>query len=195
MTGENQKENHRWCIQHVIVPILGGGGLIAIIVAYISSPPLPSPGPNPLPPKPDTKLYSRECEYPDNFSVGMMIYRSQASEEKVHGRFGAIDQPPYEAKSGYVEYQRINLPDVQNLKLTIKYSKNSDSSVPIEIYIDHESKPRSSFFPKNQKDWDRFAWSDELLLGKVISGLHSIKFVTKGQQYGVADLDQFILKE
>ena len=40
-------------------------------------------------------------------------------------------------------------------------------------------------------DWNKFEWTDEIFLGRIKSGIYSFRFYTKGQDYGVADLDKF----
>jgi hypothetical protein len=79
------------------------------------------------------------------------------------------------------------------LYLKLRYSKNSPPSIPILVYLDDEKTPRASIFPENQKDWNRFSWTDSIFLGSVESGVHTIIFSTVGQKYGVADLDKFVL--
>ncbi|MDI6735353.1 MAG: choice-of-anchor Q domain-containing protein [bacterium] len=137
--------------------------------------------------------YTRECEYPDEWTVGGMIWRSNASESKVHGQFGCEGSPPYSGKAGYVKYKNINLPGSEHLYLTLRYSKNSSSSVPIRVYLDEETTPRASFYPVNQGNWNSFTETAAIDLGAVTTGIHSIKFETNGQQYGVADLDKFTI--
>ena len=137
--------------------------------------------------------YQRECEYPDMSTAGQMIWRSNASDSRVHGQFGAAAGLPWPAQAGYVMYQNINIPGFDQLFLKLRYSKNSPASVPILIYIDDETAPRASIHPKDQHNWDQFTWTEPILLGKIDSGVHSIKLFTDGQQYGVADLDMFIL--
>ncbi|MCA9950035.1 MAG: carbohydrate-binding protein [Anaerolineales bacterium] len=134
-------------------------------------------------------VYQRECEYPDEYTVGRTIFRSNASGDKVHGQFGTIDSPPWPAKSGYVKYTNIDIPQTDHLYFKLRYSKDSPSTVPISIYLDDESTARATFIPSDQGNWNQFAWTDPIYLGSVASGLHSIKLDTNGQQYGVADLD------
>ena len=88
---------------------------------------------------------------------------------------------------------RVNIPQIDHLYLKLRYSKYSPSSIPILIFIDDEPTPRAKFYPIDQGSWDQFAWTQPIDLGKIGSGAHSIKFATDGQQYGVADLDMFIL--
>jgi len=137
--------------------------------------------------------YERECEYPDEGNVGQMIWRSNASDSKVHGQFGTTTDSPWPAKSGEVIYDNISTPRIEQLYMKLRYSKYSSSSVPISIYIDNEPAPRAAFYPIDQESWDQFVWTEPILLGKIGSGIHSIKFSTYGQQYGVADLDKFVL--
>jgi DNA-binding CsgD family transcriptional regulator len=136
---------------------------------------------------------SREGENPDEYTVGQMIGRSNASGSNVHGQFGTTSAAPWPAQFGYVKYSHIKTPRVDQLTLKLRYSKNSPSSVSILIYMDDEPTPRASLYPVDQGDWNNFVWTEPILLGNIKSGVHSIMFYTKGQQYGVADLDKFVL--
>jgi hypothetical protein len=142
---------------------------------------------------PTPGMVSRECEYPDEDTVGQMVWRSNASGSKVHGQFGTTADAPWPAKSGYVNYNNLNIPQLDRLYLKLRYSKYGPSSVPILIYVDDEPTPRATFYPLDQGDWNQFVWTEPLLLGSIAGGNHSIKFSTDGQQYGVADLDTFVL--
>jgi hypothetical protein len=122
-----------------------------------------------------------------------MIWRSNASGTQVHGQFGAAGNAPWPAKSGLVKYQAIDIPALDQMYLKLRYSKYSPASVPILIYLDDEPKPRAALNLVDQGDWNNFAWTAPIPLGKIVGGIHSIKFSTEGQQYGVADLDAFIL--
>jgi hypothetical protein len=144
--------------------------------------------------------YTREFEYPDRYSVGRLIYRSNASNSLVHGQFGCTRD--WQAMAGYVEYLNITIPQFEHLYLVIRYSKHSDSQVPIRVYIDAESTPRATFYPENQGGWDNFTQCVDVVglgitgvidLGSIDVGPHSIKLETDGQQFGVADLDKFSL--
>jgi DNA-binding CsgD family transcriptional regulator len=135
--------------------------------------------------------YERECEYPNDYTVGKVIQRSNASKEMVHGQFGTVAAWP--PQPGYVKYEDINTPGTDHLYLRLRYSKYSSSSVKIQVYLDNESSPRVSIPPIDQGDWDRFVWTDAIDLGQVKKGTHTLKFFTEGQEYGVADLDEFIL--
>jgi DNA-binding CsgD family transcriptional regulator len=138
-------------------------------------------------------IYTRESEHPDISSGGQTIDRSKASGKNVFGQFGAMSVAPWSSQPGFVIYQNILLPNVDRLYLKLLYSKKSPSSVPIQIYLDNNEIPSATFFPSDQGDWNRFVWTDPIFLGKVDEGIHSIKFMTDGQQYGVADLDKFVL--
>jgi len=127
--------------------------------------------------------YQRECEYPDAFTVGTMIYRSNASGGKVHGQFGI--------NSGYAEYGGIETLKTYHIKLRVSYSKYSHAIVPIQVKIDNKIK--ASFQPINQGDWNVFATTSEIDLGNIVGGVHTIRFDAAGQQWGVADLDKFTL--
>jgi DNA-binding CsgD family transcriptional regulator len=139
------------------------------------------------------KGYERECEYPDRSTVGQAIGRSNASDDGVHGQFGAGSSDPWPAVAGQVVYENISTPAVEQLYLKLHYSKNSPASVPILVYLDGEKTPRASIYPQDLKDWNRFSWTDPVFLGSVGSGVHTITLSTTGQQYGVADLDEFVL--
>jgi DNA-binding CsgD family transcriptional regulator len=135
--------------------------------------------------------FGREGEHPDEYTVGQVLQRSHASEEMVHGQFGTV--PAWPAQPGYVIYQDINTPKIDHLTMKLRYSKYSASEVPILVFLDDEFDPRASIMPIDQGDWDKFVWTDEIDLGSVERGVHSIKFYTDGQVFGVADLDRFEL--
>jgi DNA-binding CsgD family transcriptional regulator len=139
------------------------------------------------------KGYAKECEYPDRSTVGQAIGRSNASGDRVHGQFGAASSAPWPAVAGQVVYENISTPAVEQLYLKLYYSKNSPASVPILVYLDGEKTPRASIYPLDLKDWNRLSWTDPVFLGSVGSGVHTLTFSTVGQQYGVADLDEFVL--
>ena len=63
----------------------------------------------------------RECENPDDDTVGQTMERENASEHKVHGQFGTISVHPWPALPGYVKYSNINLPNTYSLysKITL----------------------------------------------------------------------------
>ena len=122
-----------------------------------------------------------------------MIWRSNASGSQVHGQFGAAAESPWPAKSGYVKYNGIDIPALDQVFLKLRYSKYSSASVPILIYLDDEPDPRATLNLVDQGDWNQFAWTAPIPLGKIVAGIHSLKFATDGQQYGVADLDTFVL--
>lgn len=138
-------------------------------------------------------IYEREAEFPDEFTVGQDLDRTDASGSKVHGQFGSQSTEPWSAQPGFVKYYNIEVTRSDILYLQLKYSKFSKSSVPILIYIDDEQNPRVSIYPTDQGDWNKFIWTERIPLGKVTKGIHSIKFFTNGQLFGTADLDKFIL--
>lgn len=135
--------------------------------------------------------YEREGEYPNESTVGMIIQRAEASGQLAHGQFGTV--PAWPAQPGYVKYNDIKTPRTDHLYLRLRYSKYSSSSVNILVYLDDESYPRVAILPVDQGDWNKFVWTDAIDLGRVERGVHSIKFFTDGQEYGVADLDKFVL--
>jgi len=161
--------------------LISSGILLAALLVFVFSKPKP------------WERYERECEYPDEATVGQMIWRSTASDSKVHGQFGTTAGSPWPAQSGYVTYKNISIPQIDQLYLKLRYSKNSPSSVPILIYMDDEPAPRASIYPVDQQNWDRFTWTEPIFLGSIEGGVHSIQFSTDGQQYGVADLDKLII--
>jgi len=134
--------------------------------------------------------YEREGENPDESTVGHVIQRSSASAEMVHGQFGTV--PAWPAQSGFVKYTDIEIPQTEHLYLKLRYSKYSSSTVPILIYLD-DVLSEQTILPVDQGSWDKFVWTESINLGSVERGVHSITFYTDGQEYGVADLDKFIL--
>ena len=136
-------------------------------------------------------LYQRECEYPDEETVGQALERSNASGSKVHGQFGTVAAWP--AKSGSVTFDNIHTPQIGTLFLRVRHSKYSSATVPILVFVDDETEPRATFLPADQGDWNTFTWTGPIALGSIESGSHSIRFATDGQEYGVADFDRFVL--
>jgi hypothetical protein len=137
--------------------------------------------------------YQRECEYPDEHTVGRMIQRSNASGEKVHGQFGCASGADWPAQAGYVRYCGVEVSRSAVLFLTVRYSKHSPAGL-IQVYLDDEPTPRASF-EVTGSDWNSFKWTDPISLGSVEEGTHCVTFQTDGQQYGTADLDKFQLVE
>ena len=82
---------------------------------------------------------SRECENPDEATVGQTIWRTNASGSQVHGQFGAAAESPWPAKSGYAKYKAIDIPALDQVYLKLRYSKYGSASMPIQIYLDDES--------------------------------------------------------
>ncbi len=138
-----------------------------------------------------TWKFEREGEYPDHYTVGKVLQRSNASDQMVHGQFGT--EPAWPPKPGTLEYDNIKTPETDHLYLRLRYSKYSASTVNILIFLDDEPKPRASILPVDQGDWDKFIWSEAIDLGSVERGVHTLKLFTTGQEYGVADIDQFTL--
>ena len=113
----------------------------------------------------------------------------------MHGQIGCTGDSPWAAKPGYVKYTNLKTPQTDHLYLVLRYSKNSPPSAPVDIYVDEDAQPRASFRPQDQGDWNTFATSEEIDLGGVTEGNHSITLKVEGQQYGVLDLDYLILKK
>jgi hypothetical protein len=139
--------------------------------------------------------YTRECEGPDEATVGQTITRANASGAAVHGQFGAAGAPPYPALKGQVIYRDIPTPRLAHAYLKLRYSKDSPASVPIMVFLDDEIHPRGSLPLVDQHSWEAFAWSEPLDLGELAPGEHTLKLYTVGQPYGVADLDQLSLTD
>lgn len=135
----------------------------------------------------------REFESMNKAVGGQMIGRASASAELVHGNFGCETTGNFESAIGEVFYQGLSIPAKEKVYLKIRYSKNSPSKSPINIYLDGNSTPLASFIPVNQIDWDKFVWSESIALGTLTEGPHTLIFKTEGQKYGVADLDVFTL--
>ncbi len=142
---------------------------------------------------PQVWAISRECENPNESTVGQTLSRSNALGGKVHGQFGAAVGSDWTAQPGEVGYYYLYTPPLDQLWLRLRYSKYSPSTVPILVYVDDEKTPRATLYPLDQGDWNRFTWTDSIPLGKVTDGAHWLKFSTVGQQFGVADLDEFVL--
>ena len=92
-----------------------------------------------------------------------------------------------------MKYKAIDIPSLDQVYLKLRYSKYSSASVPILVYLDDEPDPRAVLNLVDQGDWNQFAWTAPIPLGRIDGGMHSIQFSTDGQQYGVADLDTFVL--
>lgn len=135
--------------------------------------------------------YKKECEYPDEYTVGKLIYRSNASNVKVHGQFGCDSITGTVAKSGFVKYSNITIPENYQIKLKVVYSKHSSSDAITNISVD--GKLRGSFMPENLSSWNIFESTSEIDLGIIKKGVHEIVLSTEGQVYCTADLDYFIL--
>ena len=142
---------------------------------------------------PTVQIYERECENPDVSTVGQLIERTDASGTLVHGQFGTTADFPWPEQAGQASYHNINTSQTDNLYLQLRFSKSSPPSVPIWVYLDDEIAPRIWLYLPNQESWDQFAWTEPVLLGSAAAGSHTLKFVTDGQQYGVAELDKFVL--
>lgn len=146
--------------------------------------PTPTPSPTPW-------SYKREAENPSTSTVGKKINRTNACQKRVHGQFGTEDIPGFPSKAGLVEYADIDIPETDVLYFKMRYSKNSSSSTPIEIYIDDNL--RTSFRPFDQVNWNGFSCTEAIDLGSVTGGKHKLTLRTAGQRFGVADLDKFEL--
>jgi hypothetical protein len=63
------------------------------------------------------------------------------------------------------------------------------------LIVDDEPNPRAVLNLVDQDDWNQFTWTASIALGRIAGGTHSLKLSTAGQQYGVADLDTFVLTQ
>lgn len=180
MPVENHPHRARSWINRLIFQMIAGV-IIAVIVICWQAKPTSWEG------------YVRECEHPEESTVGQILERTSASNVRVHGQFGAAGVMPWPSQAGQVTFKSIYIPKTDKLYLNLRYSKYSSATIPIMIYLDDETTPRNSIVPIDQHSWDVFTWSGPVFLGEVDGGLHSIKFFTEGQQYGVADLDEFVL--
>lgn len=139
-------------------------------------------------------IYTREAESPDAATVGETLARSAASNTQVHGQFGT--KPAYgswPAHPGSVQYDNISIPQSGRLYLSVHYSKHSPETAPILVFLDAEPEPRATLHPLDQGDWNQFASTGPIDLGMVQAGVHTLRFATSGQAFGVADLDRFTL--
>ena len=134
--------------------------------------------------------YEREAEIVSSATTGRVIPRSNASASQVLGQFGCTQY--WSPQSGFAEYTVENVPASEHLYLQVRYSKNTVSTKSIDIFLDGLEVAR--FTPASTGDWNSFALSDEVDLGAVDSGSHTIRLYTEGQLWCVADLDTFILK-
>jgi serine/threonine protein kinase len=171
---------------HIPVPT-ASPTLIPAPIVMATRIPTPTVTPTPL------WVYKREAEHPDQSTAEQVIQRPNASGSQVYGPFGAQPTPEWLPRFEFVKYNNINIPQMNHLYLKIYYSKYGPSSVPILIFIDNEPAPRAMYYPIDQGNWDTFVGSEPIDLGMIASGSHSIRFSTDGQQYGVADLDIFVL--
>ena len=97
-------------------------------------------------------FYSREMENPNSSSVGMPVFRSNASNVRAWGQFGCYDGS-YNPASGCVLYENIQGTYGKNY-LQIRYSKWGYSSIPIKIYINDIYQ--TEFIPVDQGNWNIF---------------------------------------
>ena len=149
----------------------------------------PTPSPTSTPtatPTPPLWSYERECEKPGEH----VIPRENASKSAVLGQFGSTKKPPRPLS---VTYSGIEIPQTDVLYLYIRYSKNTSPSVPINIYLGEAKESANSFIPERTGDLNTFTCTDSIDLGGVIAEVDSITFSTEGQEFGVGDLDKFIL--
>jgi hypothetical protein len=142
--------------------------------------------------------YTREAESPDGQGggSGWLIQRSNAYEQKVRGALGC-NPVGWQALAGYVEYDLDVLPaGTHHLYVKVGYSKNNTDPVPVTVSLyptgGGATVASASFTPQNTGDWNAFTTS-VVDLGNVSGGDYTLKFSTDGAQYGVADLDRFII--
>ena len=83
-----------------------------------------------LPQTSTTWSYTRECENPDQSTVGQWIARPDAFAGAVHGQFGVVGASPWAAKPGEVAYLNINTPRVVQLYFKLRYRPASAAGIP-----------------------------------------------------------------
>ncbi len=138
--------------------------------------------------------YEREAEAPDEVSVGTPGDRSAASGAKALLKFGCRDDASAcTAQAGSVVYRNLELPEMEHLWIALRYSKYSQATTTIRVFLDGETVVRAEIMPEDQGGWNSFAWSDPADLGAVMAGPHTLRLETDGQPNGVADLDKLIL--
>jgi hypothetical protein len=139
------------------------------------------------PPPAPIETYEREAENVDRSTSGSAGARTNASLGEAHVGFGA-------SGAGYVEYDLPSLiTQTQALYLEVRYSKNNTSTVPIEVYLDGETTPRSVFTPIDTQGSNTFDEIAIVRLGSVGPGAHTLKLYTGGTPGGVADLDKLTI--
>lgn len=104
----------------------------------------------------DSVYFKKNIERCDSSTVGKEIWRSNAKDLTVWGQFGTIERANYPQKSGSIWFFNISGKGINYIK--IRYSKHSDSTVPIQIFINN--KKQAEFIPKNQANWNKFAETD-----------------------------------
>jgi hypothetical protein len=137
-------------------------------------------------------ILSREFEITDSFTIGQSVARSEASNQTAHGQFGCLPNEDYPAQAGQIEFKSIHIPNDGEYWIEIIYSKDSpQQTVPIQIFLNEIEK--ANFVPEPTGSWNIFTNTVLIPLGKLDAGIYTLKFYTIGQQYGVADLDKFII--
>ena len=100
--------------------------------------------------------FEAECEDYTSYTIGQLIYRSNAMNKKVWGSFGTTYIGPGNspAQPGWVRYAGINLKNDTYIK--VRYSRYQDlpDDIPIQIYVNDEL--RASFQPIDQRSWNTF---------------------------------------
>jgi hypothetical protein len=86
----------------------------------------------------------------------------------------------------------VETPPAEHVYLMVRYSKHSPATIAIDVYLD--GRLRASFLPADLNSWNTFHWTDSSMdLGAVEGGTHCLRFESRGQTHGVADLDVFEL--
>lgn len=128
------------------------------------------------------------------FGGGELYRRDMASDGLALAHFGANPRnQSYLGESSSLSFRQVDIATSNEYFIKIHYSKHTDPGVPVDIYLDREDYPRYSFDPEVTGDWETFEWTKMLPLGQIEAGTHEIIFKTEGQDFGVADLDHFIL--
>lgn len=108
----------------------------------------------------DTSIAGRryEAEYPTNATVGMLIPRSNASNQLVWGQFGI--------QSGIIEYN--NIAGSGQAFIRIRFSRFNPSNVPPPVQIFVNDQIETNWIPNETGSWNTFHFSDWLPIELVI---------------------------
>ena len=98
-----------------------------------------------------------EGESSTGATVGQVIFRSAASNDKVWGQFGCSSSWPYPAQAGAVWYSDLDLGSGTKY-IRFRTSKYSPSTEP--VYVKINGVIIGNFIPQNMFNWNVFSLSD-----------------------------------